>query len=931
MHDDLPVSAPAENMSVSQTEELRRRADQSALMARHLAASALLQDLRTGAQGAHAYNLYKELRLIQTSTIWRATWPLRLMLDLLRGVPPEGSPQALYVRRILASAKHHGAKAAFSEVTAGISRKFPRRKRHQATVAHIEGPARVKPAGPQLPLPCAVLAPNVLIIAELTLPQCAKYRVWQKQELFARLGVPCRVVDWREAMDCEGAAALATQVILYRVPAYPAVLTLIERLHKLRLPVAWEVDDLIFDRDLFLKNRNVQELNDELRESIVSGVDLYRTAMLACGTGIASTSCLAQTMRDAGLAEVVVVENALDSDTLSLAKSLRATRDAEGEASDSDDVMVTYGSGTKTHDADFREAAPALLRLLAIFPWVRLRIVGELGVPVEFDAFGDRVERLPPVAFPHYLELLSQSDINIAPLEPTLFNDAKSNIKFLEGAILGLPSVCSPREQFRDFIEHGKTGFLAEDEQAWFACLSTLVQDGVLRRQMGQAALRAALTRYDPDAIAHSQVAPLLRYAPDSRSKVALRVMMANIYYAPRSFGGATLVVQEMARRLQDDPATEVHILTSLGPEAPSPVLTRTDQDGISIYSLPVPGGDVVAEFDNPAIGAIFGRMLDAVQPDVVHLHAVQWLSASLAVACMERRIPYVITLHDAWWLCARQFMVTSAGQYCFQKKIDLHICQNCMPGARHLDERMNALRSVLDGAALLLSPSEAHRGLYLANGIPPDKIEVARMPAVPTQPRKRGARLKFAYVGGNVDVKGFPIVKRAFEALKRGDWDLLLVDNTLKLGFSSMNAQDWRVAGKIDIVPAYTQDEMDHFFADIDVLLFPSQWKESFGLTVREALARNVWVITTEGGGPGEAVIDGVNGTLIPLDGRFEPLQRAVEHLLASPGLIEGLDHTQGAALLDYDAQAVALRETLRRVAAQHRPVEVAPEVVWP
>ncbi len=441
---------------------------------------------------------------------------------------------------------------------------------------------------------------------------------------------------------------------------------------------------------------------------------------------------------------------------------------------------------------------------------------------------------------------------------------------------------------------------------------------------MGQAALRLALARYDPAAIARSQVARLLDRAPDLRRAVNLRVMFANIYYAPRSFGGATLVVQEMAQRLSADPATEVHVFTSLAPDAAEQVLTRSDQEGISVYSLPVPGGDVVAEFDNPAIGRIFGQMLDAVQPDVVHLHAVQWLSASLAVACSERLIPYVITLHDAWWLCARQFMVTGAGTYCFQEKIDLHVCQNCMPGARHLDERMAVLRTVLDGAALLLSPSEAHRKLYLANGIAPDRIVVApngvRQPRTAPPARDPGRAIRFAYVGGEVEVKGFSIVKGAFEALARSDWELQLVDNTQRLGFSSMHIQDWKVVGKVSIVPAYTQDGIDAFFAGIDVLLFPSQWKESFGLTVREALARNVWVIATAGGGPGEAIVEGVNGNLIPLDGRSESLRMAVERLLETPDLLDRFHNPSEVALLDYDTQADELRATLAQVAARYR-----------
>jgi glycosyltransferase involved in cell wall biosynthesis len=318
-----------------------------------------------------------------------------------------------------------------------------------------------------------------------------------------------------------------------------------------------------------------------------------------------------------------------------------------------------------------------------------------------------------------------------------------------------------------------------------------------------------------------------------------------------------------------------------------------------------------------------FGAVLDAVQPDVVHLHAVQWLSASIAIACRARGIPYVITLHDAWWLCARQFMVREDGTYCFQEKIDLRVCQNCLPGARHLQHRQALLRDVLDGAALLLSPSEAHRRLYLANGIAPAAIRVApngvRLPAARPL-RARVAKMRFAYVGGNVEVKGFSIVRRAFEALARDDWELVLVDNTLNLGFSSVDVTDWRLRGAVRTVPAYTQDGMDDFFAGMDVLVFPSQWKESFGLTVREALARDVWVIATDGGGPGEAITEGVNGNLIPLDGRHEALQAAVAALLDRPGRLAAYRNPLADQIMDFASQAQALHATLQAVVQEHR-----------
>ena len=397
-----------------------------------------------------------------------------------------------------------------------------------------------------------------------------------------------------------------------------------------------------------------------------------------------------------------------------------------------------------------------------------------------------------------------------------------------------------------------------------------------------------------------------------------LRVLLANIYYTPRSYGGATLVVEEMARRLHARGDTDVHIFTGLPQDEPDRVTTRTDQAGITVFAVPTSESDTVAALDDPGAGVAFGRVLDAIQPDVVHLHAIQGLSASLAAACTLRGIPYVITLHDAWFLCARQFMVRDDGTYCFQTTIDLHICQNCVPGAYHLEQRARLMHAVLQGAALLLSPSEAHRTLHIANGVAPDRIVVApngvRLPATRLA-REAAGKLRFAYVGGNVEVKGFSIVKRAFEALDRDDWELVLVDNTLNLGFSSVDASEWRVRGDLRVVPAYTQDDMDSFFAGIDVLVFPSQWKESFGLTVREALARDVWVISTAGGGPAEAIVDGVNGTLIPLDGRHERLGAAVAALLDVPGRLAGYRNPFAGEIMDYAAQADALRGILEGV----------------
>ena len=99
------------------------------------------------------------------------------------------------------------------------------------------------------------------------------------------------------------------------------------------------------------------------------------------------------------------------------------------------------------------------------------------------------------------------------PVEPpTLFNDAKSSVKFLEAAILAVPSVCSPSAAFRDAIEPGVTGLLADDPHSWHAALTLLVDDPSARRRIGLAARAAALERWHPQLIAGRQLAPLLEH-----------------------------------------------------------------------------------------------------------------------------------------------------------------------------------------------------------------------------------------------------------------------------------------------------------------------------------------------------------------------------------------------------------------------------------
>lgn len=410
------------------------------------------------------------------------------------------------------------------------------------------------------------------------------------------------------------------------------------------------------------------------------------------------------------------------------------------------------------------------------------------------------------------------------------------------------------------------------------------------------------------------------------------RVLIGNIYFSPRSFGGATVVAENMARELKQRHGWDVVVVATIDdPSIPHYGIRRYATTGIDVLGVRVPASEAFGNtiWHNDAFNGVFGQILDHIAPDIVHMHCVQDIGGTCLSEVRRRNIPLVVTIHDCWWICERQFMINHTGQYCHQREIDFDVCRHCVPDIYTTRRRDEALRRELSKADLILYPSAFHRDLHLANGIGIGRSAVNKNGVRPPKPgyTRRSSTdaaitLRFGFVGGPGPIKGAPLIIRAFQELRRTDYELRIVDAAAQIGRSWRDARMWNVPGTVTFVPSYSHDTIDDFFADIDVLLAPSQWKESFGLTVREALIRHVWVIATDAGGLGEDVIDGRNGTLIPMDGDHTKLRAAISDLFArdlptrSP-----IDHIAVTS-----SQAAELDEMLRSQLSQASEVPVLP-----
>ncbi len=327
-----------------------------------------------------------------------------------------------------------------------------------------------------------------------------EYRVLQKQEQLAAYGIQSAVCKnptniwqiFREALTYD-------VLYLYRLAYSPTIESLIEQARGQGIPVVFDTDDLVFEPDLVCYVDPVKAMSDEEAALYYEGVWRYRRTLLASDAVITSTEYLAERVRALGK-PVFVHRNGLSNWMTTAAD--RLLQSSEVQPSDKR-IVIGYGSGTATHRKDLAEAARGLAHVLARYPQVELHIVGDLhpgdplALPDELLPFTNRIHHRPAVAWHDWPAVQSRFDINLAPLETdNPFCDAKSEIKYTEAAIVGVPTVASRTGAFEFAIRDGETGFLAATPDEWAAKLEQLIGDSALRHRMGEAARADVLARY---------------------------------------------------------------------------------------------------------------------------------------------------------------------------------------------------------------------------------------------------------------------------------------------------------------------------------------------------------------------------------------------------------------------------------------------------
>jgi glycosyltransferase involved in cell wall biosynthesis len=321
---------------------------------------------------------------------------------------------------------------------------------------------------------------DVLFVNGCTLEHPARYRVDHQMEQLHFSGFATDKIFY-ESLDVD-LARFYRAFVFFRCPHTAVVEEFIRRAKAWNRPVLFDIDDLVIDDEYVRTIKYLATMTGAELDLYMDGVRRMKRTLSLCDGAITTTHRLALEL-EKYTPQVFVNRNVASEKMVAL--SNQAIEDRRKHPHQG--VVLGYFSGSITHNDDVRMILPALVRILQDFPQVRLKVAGHLDLPPELRPFAERVTVEKFVSWTRLPRLIASADINLAPIEESIFNEAKSENKWIEASLVEVPTVASDHGAVARMAKDGETVVLCGQDD-WYRALAELIASPAKREAIGRAA-----------------------------------------------------------------------------------------------------------------------------------------------------------------------------------------------------------------------------------------------------------------------------------------------------------------------------------------------------------------------------------------------------------------------------------------------------------
>jgi glycosyltransferase involved in cell wall biosynthesis len=370
-----------------------------------------------------------------------------------------------------------------------------------------------------------------------------------------------------------------------------------------------------------------------------------------------------------------------------------------------------------------------------------------------------------------------------------------------------------------------------------------------------------------------------------------MRILHVNKFLYRR--GGAESYMLDVAA-LQGAAGHEVELFGMQHPENPPLRFSAQFPPRVELEPPPSGVGRRLAATARMVWSPLARRGMDEVvesfRPDVVHLHNIyHQLSPSVLRPLAERRVPAVMTLHDYKLVCP-SYLLLDHGKVC-DACLDGHFmhavtrrCKDDSLGASAvlaLESSVHRRLRAYGPVRVLICPSRFMATKIAQGGVYPDRLAVlsnfvdARRIAPKAEP---GGNV--VYAGRLAFEKGVDVLIQSVSRLGTVRLDIA-GDGPERHALEALAAA--RAPGRVRFHGRLSRERVLDLIRSAAVVVMPSRCHENQPMTVLEAFACAVPVVTTDLGGLPELVAGGRYGEIAPAE-NIEALATVLAAMLADP-----------------------------------------------